>query len=161
MIKETSMSYVPPSPPPSGNKNSYTIVVIATAVTAVIITALIVFGMSSSDKSSTDVADTAANTTPYVSTSEPVSNKYDRYYEYVLDNSGRANTMPKSDVINLGDLICQYLDSGNSIAELVALLAEKSADTSAQELSAEGIFGAIEYLCPEYRSNLQTHIENL
>ena len=155
-----SDSFSSPSPPPSSNKNSSTVVVITTAVTAVIITALIVFGMSSSDKASTDVANTAANTTPYVSTSEPVSNKYDLYYEYVLDNSGRANTMSKSDVIKLGDLICQYLDLGNSIDELVKLLAEKSADTSAQELSGEGLFGAIEYLCPEYRSNLQTYIEN-
>jgi hypothetical protein len=150
----------PPTPPPSGSKNNSTVVVIAAAVAAVVITALIVFGMSSSGESSTDVADTAANTTPYVPTPEPVSNKYDKYYDHVLDNSGQANSMSKSDVIEFGDLVCQSLDNGNSVAAVVKILSDYSTDNSDVELSASVVFGAITYLCPEYRSNLQTYLGN-
>jgi hypothetical protein len=150
----------PPTPPSSGSKNSSTVVVVVAAVAAVVITALIVFGMSSSDKSSTDVADTAANTTPYVPTPEPVSNKYDQYYEHVLSNSGQANSMAKSDVIEFGDLVCQSLDKGYSIAAVVDVLSDSSTSNSDVELSASVVYGAITYLCPEYRSNLQTYLGN-
>ena len=149
----------PPIPPPSGSKNNTTVVVIVAAIAAVIITALIVLGVSSG-KSSTDVADTTVNTVPYVPTPEPASNKYDQYYGHVLDNSGQANSMSKSDVIEFGDLVCQSLDNGNSVAAVVKILSDSSADNSDVELAASVVFGAITYLCPEYRSDLQTYLGN-
>jgi hypothetical protein len=150
----------PTPPPPSGSKNNSTIVVIAAAVAAVVITALIVFGMSSSNKSSTDVADTAANTTPYVPAPEPASSKYDRYYKHVLDNSGQANTIDKADLISYGDTICSALNNGQSIPYIVSYLSDRSAGETDAALFASVIFGAITYICPEYRSDLQTYLGN-
>jgi hypothetical protein len=150
----------PPTPPPSGNKSNTTVVVIVAAVTAVVITALIVIGVSSSSKSSTGIADEVTATVPYAPMPEPAVNKYDQYYEHVLSNSGQANSMAKSDVIEFGDLVCQSLDKGYSIAAVVDVLSDSSTSNSDVELSASVVFGAITYLCPEYRSNLQTYLGN-
>jgi hypothetical protein len=150
----------PSSPLPSGGKKNNTVVVIAAAVAVVIITALIVFGLSSSDKSSTDTADTTVNTVPYVPTPEPESNKYDEYYGHVLNNSGQANTIAKADIISYGDTICSSLNNGQSIPYMVNFLSERSTGEADSTLFASVIFGAITYICPEYRSDLETYLAN-
>lgn len=150
----------PPAPPSSGSKNTSNVTVIVAAVAAVAITALIVIGVLSSGKSSNDIADKATNAAPYVPTPEPVSNKYDQYYDHVLNNSGQANSMAKSEVIEFGDLVCQSLDNGYSIAAVVNVLSDSSSNNSDVELSASVVYGAITYLCPEYGNALQTYLNN-
>ena len=148
----------PPTPPPSGGKNNTNIVVIAVAVAAVVITALIVFGLSSSGKSSTDVADTTVNTVPYVTTPEPASTKYDKYYGHVLNNSSQANTMDKADILSYGDTICSALNKCQSIPKIVRFLSDRSTGETDSALYASVIFGAITYICPEYQSDLETYL---
>jgi hypothetical protein len=94
-----------------------------------------------------------------VITASPV-NKYDSYYEHVLNNSGQANTASKADVIEFGDLVCQSLDNGQSVAAVANVVANASGSTSDMELGAAVIYGAIKYLCPEYDAMLQAYLSN-
>lgn len=93
---------------------------------------------------------------PYVA---PATNKYEDYYSHVLTNSGQANSEPKSDVIEFGDIVCQALDAGRSVAFVVDLLNGYAESNSDQELYAAIITGAILYICPEYNSQLQSYLE--
>ncbi len=93
---------------------------------------------------------------PYVA---PVTNKYDDYYAHVLKNSGQANTEPKADVIEFGDLVCQALDNNNSVQYVVKLLNGYAESNSDIELYAAIITGAIMYLCPEYNTDLQNYLD--
>lgn len=86
------------------------------------------------------------------------ANKYDNYYEHVLNNSGRANTMAKADVIELGDLVCSALDEGNSIRAVVNLMSSYSSGTQDSEYFASVIFGAVTYLCPEYTADMRAFL---
>ena len=106
----------------------------------------------------TIIKEVAATTTaaPYVA---PVTNKYDDYYAHVLQNSGQANSEPKSDVIEFGDLVCQALDSGRSVQYVVTLLNGYADSISDQELYAAIITGAILYLCSEYNGQLQNYLD--
>lgn len=106
----------------------------------------------------TIIREIAPSTTdaPYVA---PVTNKYDDYYAHVLKNSGQANTEPKADVIEFGDLVCQALDAGNSVQKVVKLLNGYAESNSDIELYAAIITGAVMYLCPEYNNDLQNYLD--
>lgn len=118
---------------------------------------LLALAVVSSDGESS--APVSTNAPAPVITAAPV-NKYDQYYEHVLNNSGQANSMAKSRVIEFGDLVCQALDGGNSIAAVVNVVANASGTTSDMELGAAVIYGAITYLCPEYDSMLRAYLSN-
>ena len=49
--------------------------------------------------------------------SEPVEqNKYDKYLDFVLDNSGQAREWKESDLIETATLVCGAFDGGASLA---------------------------------------------
>ena len=86
------------------------------------------------------------------------ANKYDSYYEHVLNNSGRANTMAKADVIELGDLVCAALDEGNPVGSVVSLMSSYSSGTSDTEYFASVIYGAVTYICPEHSASVRAYL---
>jgi len=90
----------------------------------------------------------------------PAVNKYDAYLEHVYNNSGQANTISKSDLIEYGDTICQSLDNGKSIPYIVNYLSEYSNSQSDNALFASVIFGAITYICDEYKGDLNLYLGN-
>ena len=90
----------------------------------------------------------------------PVVNKYDAYLEHVYNNSGQANTMTKAKLIEYGDIICEALDRGNSIAWVVNYLSNASSGQSDNELYASIVYGAITYICDEYKGDLNLYLNN-
>ena len=153
-----------PTPPASSSEPSpkakfYAMIFFGVAV-LILAAAIAVPG----DNSGSDATD-STTTTVYTSAIDPIGegdiapvNKYDAYYQHMLDNSGRANTAAKSSVIELGDLVCQSLDEGNSVAAVVKVLADASTDAADMELAAAAVYGAITYLCPEYAANLSAYL---
>lgn len=150
---------MPPAPPaPAPKKDNKTQILAASffALAAAILVLVLVLPSSNSDSSSNSSSD---NQTLPVVTDAPV-NKYDSYYEHVLNNSGRANSMSKADVIQLGDLVCQAFDEGNSVAAVVGVLSRASSDSSDIELAAAAMWGATEYLCSEYKPMVEAYLNN-
>ena len=117
---------------------------------------------NSSSDSSSQTPTTIASVSNYDETptyTVPASvNKYDAYLEHVYNNSGKANTMDKSELIEFGDVVCQALDNGKTIGAIVGILENSSNDTRDSELYASIVFGAITYLCDEYASDLRFYI---
>ena len=154
-----AMPSVPPAQPP---KKDYKLQIIAASLFALAI-AILVFAIampSGSDSGKDRVtADTAGSTYEKPAATTPV-NKYDSYYQHVLNNSGRANSMSKSDVIQLGDLVCQAFDDGNSVAAVVDVMSSVSSNSSDIELAAAAMWGATEYICPEYKPMMQAYLNN-
>lgn len=157
----------PPTPPASENpklnsskmKKQVFAIMFLLAVSALLLGILIAPG--NSDKSSNP---TTVVTQPVVvtlaTTPLPVVNKYDQYLEHVYNNSGQANTMSKADLIELGDLICQRLDEGNSIRTIVSVVSNAASTNSDMELGAAAIYGAVHYICSEYISDLNAYLNN-
>ncbi len=90
----------------------------------------------------------------------PVVNKYDSYLEHVYNNSGQANSMTKAKLIEYGDIICEALDNGRSIAWITSYLSTYSEGQSDVELYASIIYGAITYICDEYKGDLNLYLNN-
>lgn len=105
----------------------------------------------------TIIKEVAPSTTnaPYVA---PVTNKYDDYYNHVINNSGQANSMAKSEIIEFGDVVCEALDVGRTVAFIVDFLSDYADSTSDNQLFASIIFGAITYLCNEHQSKLSSYL---
>ena len=112
------------------------------------------------DKSSTN--DTVAPAPAPVITAAPAPpvNKYDAYLEHVYNNSGQANTMTKAKLIEYGDIICEALDNGRSIAWITSYLSTYSEGQSDVELYASIIYGSITYICDEYKGDLNLYLNN-
>jgi hypothetical protein len=145
----------PPAPPVPPKKDNKLQIIAASVFGAAVLLLLIVIAVPS-DKAAVP----AAVTQPAPVITAPAVNKYDSYYEHVLNNSGQANTASKSDVIEFGDLVCQSLDNGKSVAAITEVVANASGSTSDMELGAAVIYAAIKYLCPEYDPMLQAYLNN-
>jgi len=112
-----------------------------------------------------DNKDTSTNTPAPVATDAPAPqappvNKYDDYMNYVLNNSGQANTWSKADVIEFGDLVCQALDKGNTIRSVVNLLNGYAKTSSDVEFFASVMLASIKHLCPEYQTDLDYYLNS-
>ena len=90
----------------------------------------------------------------------PVVNKYEAYLNHVYNNSGQANTIDKADLISYGDTICSSLDNGRTIPYIVSYLSDRSAGETDAALFASVIFGAITYICDEYKGDLNLYLSN-
>jgi hypothetical protein len=88
----------------------------------------------------------------------PVVNKYDAYLNHVYNNSGQANTISKENLITYGDNICHSLDAGKTIGWIVNYLSSSAGGQSDNELFASVVYGAITYLCDEYKGDLNLYL---
>ncbi len=151
----------PPSPPQPEKKDTVTInkknFAIAFLAVAIAILAIILLASGSS---STSPATTEAPVLTNPPVTAPPVNKYDAYVEHVYNNSGQANSMTRAKLIEYGDIICQALDNGNSIAWIVNYLSNSSSGQSDNELYASIIYGAITYVCDEYKPALNSYLAN-
>lgn len=152
----------PPTPQPEKkdtltfNKKNLAIAFLAVSI-FILILAIVIPSSNSSSSVTTDAPAPVITNPPYT---PPAQNKYDQYMDHVLNNSGQANTWSKADVIEFGDLVCGALDKGNSIASVVNLLQGYAKSNSDIEFFASVAFGAITYICPEYKSDLDIYLAN-
>lgn len=91
--------------------------------------------------------------------SEPVEqNKYDKYLDFVLDNSGQAREWKESDLIETATLVCGAFDGGASLSGVVGVFSDNSTGTYDDELFAAIIGGAVTYICPEWASYVDSQL---
>lgn len=91
--------------------------------------------------------------------SEPVEqNKYDKYLDFVLDNSGQAREWRESDLIETATLVCGAFDGGASLSGVVGVFSDNSTGSYDDELFAAIIGGAVTYICPEWASYVDSQL---
>lgn len=149
----------PPAPKPE-KKDTVTLNKknLAIAFLAVALFILFVVALASGDKSSSPATSAVSVVDNAPAPVAPTVNKYDAYLEHVYNNSGQANSMTKSKLIEYGDIICSALDRGNSIAWVVNYLSNASSGQSDNELYASIVYGAITYICDEYKGDLNLYL---
>ena len=153
----------PPAPQPEKketitfNKKNLAIAFLIVSI-VVLILAIAIPGDNNSSPATTAAPAPVVTNPPYT---PPVENKYDQYMDHVLNNSGQANTWSKADVIEFGDLVCQALDKGNTIPSVVNLLEGYAKTDSDVEFFASVVYGAITYVCPEYKYALNEYLAGL
>jgi hypothetical protein len=150
----------PPAPQPEKkdtltfNKKNLAIAFLAVSI-FILILAIVIPGSNSSSPVTTDAP---ASVQTYAPT--PVVNKYDAYLEHVYNNSGQANSISKPTLIEYGDTICNALSQGKSISWIVSYLSENSTGYSDNALFASVVYGAITYICDEYKPDLNAYLAN-
>jgi len=149
---------VPPMEHPKKDANGMKlmgIIMILLAAVALLIGILIASGSDNSDSSTNNAPAPVQTYAP-----APVVNKYDAYLDHVYNNSGQANTISKATLIEYGDTICSALDNGQSIPYIVSYLSDRSSGDTDAALYASVIFGAITYICDEYKGDLNLYLNN-
>ena len=152
----------PPSPPtpeapkPGAGMKQMGIIMGLIAIVALLLGILLASNKDDSSSSTVDTPQAPAQT--YAPA--PAVNKYDAYLDHVYNNSGQANTITKASLIEYGDTICQSLDNGRSIPYIVNYLSTYSNDQSDNALFASVIYGAITYICDEYKGDLNLYLSN-
>jgi len=129
-------------------------ITLASALVAIIVALVFL----SSCGTTTVVKEVPATTIAPPITQAPVINKYDAYLEHVYNNSGQANSMSKAKLIEYGDIICSVLDQGKTIPWIVNYLSNGSNTQSDNELYASIVYGAITYICDEYKYALNEYL---
>jgi hypothetical protein len=156
----------PPSLPEGNKKDTITFnkknLSLAFSIVALVILVIILIAGSGSSDDSSSTKDTVAQQPAPVETNPPApaTNKYDNYMDHVLNNSGKANSWSKSDIIEFGDLVCQALDEGNSVRAVVNLLNGYASTTSDVEFFASVMTGAIMHICPEYKPAMSAYLNS-
>jgi hypothetical protein len=151
----------PPTPPSPAPKPGAGIKQLGIIMALIAVVALLIGILLASSQNDSSPPDTTPAPAPVITLpSAPAVNKYDNYYNHVINNSGKANTWTKADVIEYGDLVCQSLDNGSSINQVVSVISNASSSTSDAELGASVVFGAITYLCDEYKYDLNVYLQN-
>jgi hypothetical protein len=90
-------------------------------------------------------------TTPPTEAPAVEVSKYDQYLTYLYDSSAQAREWEESKLLELGSLVCDWFEGGNSVSGLIdtfSSYAEGSYDT---EFYAVIMAGSVTLLCPEYR----------
>jgi len=153
----------PPAPQPEKketitfNKKNLAIAFLVVSI-VILILAIAIPGDKDTSPATTAAPAPVITNPPYT---PPAENKYDQYMNHVLNNSGQANTWSKADVIEFGDLVCQALDKGNTIPSVVNLLESYTKTDSDVEFFASVVYGAINYVCPEYKYALNEYLAGL
>lgn len=157
-MSDTPTPLAPPVPP-ANNSNDDTKKYLIFFLSAVVIVLLVAVLLANRDISK-PVAVESTTTVEQVENTVKSTNKYDDYYQHVMNNSGRAQTELRSDVIELGDLVCGALDKGNSFSAITSALASASSGQSDNEYFASIMYGAVKHICPEYYSAMSAYLNN-
>lgn len=151
----------PPAPQPEKKETiTFNKKNLAIAFLAVALFFLFIIILLPGDKSSSPATTAAPVVTDAPAPITPAVNKYDQYLQHVYNNSGQANSISKADLIEYGDIICQSLDQGKTIAWIVNYLSRNSSGQSDMELYASVMYGAIHYICSEYTGDLNLYLNN-
>lgn len=135
----------PPSPPEKKdtvtlNKKNLTIFGLIAAISVLVIALII--SNKGSDSSSSSTTDTTVSSISNTPVTAPAQNKYDQYINHVLNQSGKANTWTDANLIEFGDLVCQSLDNGSSIRQVVDILGRNVRNDSDVVFFASVVRGA-------------------
>lgn len=95
----------------------------------------------------------APATTPQVE-----DNKYDQYLAFVNNNSAQARQWTDADLLEMATLVCGAFDGGASLAAVIEIFSDSSTGRYDDELYAAIIGGSVTYLCPEWRSYVNSQI---
>lgn len=143
------MSDQPFMPPVQPSKNGFLQknVWLAALTVAVIVLAVATFVTREDSGSSAPTFDSSAP----IEDSQ-TRNKYDDYYQYVLNSSGMANSENKASVLEFGDFVCGLLDDGFSVGDIIEEMRQyTSGSMFTSEYAAAVLLGATTYLCPEHK----------
>lgn len=86
------------------------------------------------------------------------TNKYDEYLVELRNYSGQANAWSDDDLIQMGHLVCEAFDGGNSLDEVIKVFSDNSSGSYDDELFAGAIIGAVVYICPEHKESVQAQL---
>lgn len=128
-------------------------VIVAGACVALVLT---LSGCGSSDTSSQDTSSQDTSNSYVAPTTTPTED-----YLYALHLLGDSNieTTDDSTLVTIGNEVCNVLDKGYTIEQLITYLAESGAIDSTNAESVGKIIGAaVVTLCPAYTGDVQNYI---
>lgn len=80
----------------------------------------------------------------------PEVNKYDKYLEMLFANSAQARAWDESDLLELGNIVCDTFDSGGTLDGVLTVFANNADGSYDMDLYSAVIAGSVTFLCPEW-----------
>jgi hypothetical protein len=91
----------------------------------------------------------------------PAPNPTEDFLAYVNGVAGSAIYWADEDLLEIGLLTCEALDSGASIREVVDTMEDSASTDGDIEVFATVLFAAVTFFCPEYEDALQRYISSI
>ena len=88
----------------------------------------------------------------------PSVNKYEEYLFDLREFSGQAYSWSDDDLIEMGHLVCEALDDGSTLDEIVGVFSRNSSGSYDDELFAGTILSAVVNICPEHRAYVESQV---
>jgi hypothetical protein len=146
--------FTPPVPPAPKNFIQKNVWLAALTVAVVVLAVAIFVTQSGSDSNSSP----SSNSSAVIEDSQS-RNKYDDYYQSVLNASGMANSESKASVLEFGDFVCSLLDDGFSVGDILEEMRKYTTGSMfTSEYAAAVMLGAVTYLCPEYKVLVENYV---
>lgn len=92
-------------------------------------------------------------TTPPVAVTEAPEtdvNKFDAYLEMLYTNSAQARAWDESDLLELGNIVCDTFDSGGTLDGVLTVFSNNADGSYDMDLYSAVIAGSVTFLCPEW-----------
>jgi hypothetical protein len=125
-----------------------------------IITSLAILSLAACGKETVikEVLVTTPPTEAPAVTEAPVTNKYDLYLEELYAFSAQARSWDEADLLKFGTVVCDALDTGNTLDSIINIMSDYSSGSYDDELFAGIILGSVKHICPEHMSYVQSQI---
>jgi hypothetical protein len=100
-------------------------------------------------------------TDPAPQTTQPTYTADDQFIDHVYYNAIGEIYLTNAELIELGLLVCEALDAGNSIDEVAATLELAASTDEDIALFAAIAVGAIWFYCPQYEQALNNYLNTI
>lgn len=101
------------------------------------------------------IREVLVTTPPATEAPAPEANKYDQYLEMLYQNSAQARAWDESDLLELGNIVCDTFDAGGTLDGVLTIFAENADGSYDTDLYSSVIAGSVMFLCPEWASYVQ------
>lgn len=104
------------------------------------------------------IREVLVTTPPTTEAPAPEANKYDQYLEMLYSESAQARSWNESDLLELGNIVCDTFDSGGTVDGVLTVFANNADGSYDTDLYAAVLAGAVTYLCPEWADYVQSQL---
>lgn len=88
----------------------------------------------------------------------PSKTKFDLYLDEIYNFAAQAREWSEPQLLEFGSVVCDALDNGNSLNQIIEVMERYSTGSYDDELFAGVIYSAVVHLCPEYRSYVEAQL---
>ncbi len=109
----------------------------------------------------TVIREVPATNPPAPQSTQPTYTAEDQFIDHVYANATGYIYNSDAELVELGGLVCEALDAGNSVSDVADTLELAASTNDDIALFAAIAVGAIWFFCPEYQADLDSYLNSI